>query len=115
MNLFSVNGVIRSAHIPDREEPSALIVLQYGPQRERQSGRPVEFINAVTVRIPHYRLAKIRDLIVEGAEIEVQGRLQGVLKGVMGEGFITTELVADKVYPPQQFEHYDDEETPDSE
>lgn len=104
MNLFAMTGKVRSVHIADRDEPSALILLQYGPERERQGNRAVEFINAVPVRIPAFRLSKVRDILVEGAMIEVHGRLQGVLKGVMADGFIVTELVAERVFAAQNFD-----------
>jgi len=103
MNLFVLTGKVRTVHIPDKEDPSALILLQYGPERERHGNRPVEFINAVPVRIPSFRLQKIRDQLVEGVRLEVHGRLQGVLKGIMTDGYITTELVAERVFVAEDF------------
>jgi len=103
-NVFVLSGIIQNVVIPDKEKPSALILLQYGPTRERQGNRPVEFINAVPIRVPAMRLERIRDRLEVGARVSVTGRQQGVLKGVMSDGFITTELVADRVNFEEPFE-----------
>lgn len=99
MNLFTVTGRVRQVQLSDKDRPTALVLVQYGPHRERQ-GRAVEFVNAVLVRVPAYRLEKIpAGVVEEGAMVEVTGRIQGVLKGLMNEGFFSTELVADRVHP----------------
>ncbi|WP_018234314.1 hypothetical protein [Thioalkalivibrio thiocyanodenitrificans] len=97
MNLFHIIGRIRSVHIPEKENPSALILVQYGPQRERQQNRAIEFINAVPIRIPAFRLEKCRAAVEEDAFVEISGRVQGVMKGIVSDGFVQTELVAERV------------------
>lgn len=82
----------------DPKKPaSAVILVQWGPQRE-QSGHQVEFINAGHVRIPNYRWPKLADKLKVGHTVKVTGHIQGVLKTVMNDQFVQVELVADRVH-----------------
>lgn len=104
MNKLYLFGIVKRINVTEPKShqqnkgPSAIIVLQYGAPRE-QSGGPVEFINAVQVRIPNYRYAQIKDSLSIGSILEISGHVQGVLKptGIDGQVGMTVELVADLV------------------
>ncbi len=76
--------------------PSAIVLLQYGPSRESGNG-PVEFINASLIRIPAFRFEKIADKLEVGSIVAIAGHVQGIVKKVMEESYLTNELVADNV------------------
>jgi hypothetical protein len=98
MNFFGISGEIKQVQVFDKNpaKASAVILVQYGPSRER-GDKAIEFVNAVKVRIPPYRYIKIKSKLVIGAYVDVTGHLQGVYKHVMGEGSLTDEKVADRV------------------
>ncbi|MHB1666135.1 hypothetical protein [Thiomonas sp.] len=104
MNHFYMAGRIQQVRVHGGKRsvaeggkpPSAIILLQYGVAREGGNG-PVEFLNAALIRIPAFRYDKIADKLVEGALVSVAGHIQGIMKQAMGEGYITSELVADNV------------------
>lgn len=100
INTFFMFAEIKKITISEPKDPSknasAVLLLQYGVQREA-SGGPVEFVNAVMVRVPGYKFPALRDKLQVGSKVVVTGHLQGVFKTVMDEGFFTTELVADRV------------------
>ena len=100
INTFFIAGDIKKINISEPKDPSksasAVILVQYGPQRE-SSGGAVEFVNAVMIRIPSYKFPALRGKIKVGQKVTVHGHLQGVFKNVMDEGYFTTELVADRV------------------
>lgn len=104
MNKLYLFGIVKRINVTEPKShqqnkgPSAIIVLQYGAPRE-QSGGPVEFINAVQIRIPNYRYAQIKDTLAIGSILEISGHVQGVLKptGIDGQVGMTVELVADLV------------------
>lgn len=79
-----------------KKNPSAVLLVQYGVTREA-TGNPVEFVNAVMVRVPSYLYPKISDKLKEGHKVQINGHLQGVFKTVMDDGYFTAELVADRV------------------
>lgn len=99
-NVFFLAGEVhRVKVVKGRGErpPSAVLTLQYGPQRET-SGGAVEFVNAVQIRVPSYKYGKVEKRLKEGAKIQVAGRLQGVFKPMMdASGFLTAELVAERI------------------
>ena len=80
-----------------RRPGSGVLMIQYGPVRD-SSGGPVDFVNAVLVRIPSYRWPQYRDKLKEGQVVEITGHLQGILKQAGMEPFFTVELVADRVH-----------------
>jgi hypothetical protein len=79
-----------------KKNPSAVLLVQYGVTREA-TGNPVEFVNAVQVRVPSYLYPKIADKLKEGSTVQINGHLQGVFKTMMDDGYFTAELVADRV------------------
>jgi hypothetical protein len=98
VNLFALSGKIAKVSLLTKgERKSAVVILQYGDEREHSSSNP--FVNAVPVRIPHYKYDKVEHMLKEGQSIDVTGHLQGVFKDGMGvgNGFFNTELVADRV------------------
>lgn len=100
VNFSIITGVVKSIQVSTpkdpKKNPSAVIVLQYGAQRDTTGGQ-VEFVNALTVRIPSYRFPRYADRLAVGQEIVVHGRSQGVLKRVMNEAFIVNETIADRI------------------
>lgn len=99
---FFAIGQIKKIQISEpkdpKKNPSAVLLVQYGPVRE-QSGGAVEFVNAAMIRVPNYRYPVIKDSLKVDAIVEIKGHLQGVYKTVMEEGFFTVELVADQIKP----------------
>jgi hypothetical protein len=100
VNQSTLTGVVRSVKVngANREDrkPSAIFMLQYGKNRQRTGG-PVEFVNAVLVRVPAYRYEKVRDRLVEGAEVAVSAHVQGLMKYYMSEPVYSIEIVADHI------------------
>lgn len=98
VNVFVMSGVIAKLNVLNKNDrKSAVIVLKYGSEREHSAGNP--FVNAVPIRIPHFKYEKVAHMLAEGARIEITGHMQGVFKDAMGtgNGFFNTELVADRV------------------
>lgn len=100
INNFFLQGTIKKIQVSEPKDPkknaSAVVLLQYGKTRD-STGGPVEFVNAVMVRIPNYKYPALKDILKEGARVTVLGHLQGVFKSVMDDGHFVTELVADRV------------------
>jgi hypothetical protein len=100
MNHFFLVGRIDRITVnkkrADGKGGSAMILLQYGPERET-SNAAVEFVNAVVIRIPAFRFEALGDRLQEGAVVSVTGHIQGILKGGAGETYMTQELVADNI------------------
>lgn len=98
IHQFSIYGNIKRINVTEpkdpKKNPSAIIMVQYGGTREA-TGRPVEFINAVMVRVPNYQYPRVKDQLVLDATVHIQGHLQGVYKSTGADTFFTTELVAD--------------------
>lgn len=97
VNTFVLAGVLKRV-TPKSDKSSALILVQYGPSRER-TGNHIDFLNAVLMRVPPYRYAKVKDSLVAGAKVSIVGHLQGVVKYLEGDhsGYVTSELVADRI------------------
>lgn len=98
INLFAMSGTIAKVNVLNKNDrKSAVIILKYGAEREHSAGNP--FVNAVPIRIPHFKYEKVAHMLVEGARVDVAGHMQGVFKDAMGtgNGFFNTELVADRV------------------
>lgn len=100
ISTFFVPGQIKKINISSPRDSckseSAVILLQYRAQRESANG-PVDFVNAVMIRIPDIQFQKLRDKLVVGQHIHVHGHLQGALKNGVA-GFYVTELVADRIH-----------------
>lgn len=101
IHAFFLVGEIKKIQVSEPKDPkknaSAVILLQYGATRE-STGGPVEFVNAVMIRIPSYKFPQLRDKLKVGKQVQINGHLQGVFKSAMDEGYFTTELVADRVF-----------------
>lgn len=101
IHAFFLVGDIKKISVSEPKDPkrnaSAILLVQYGATRE-STGGPVEFVNAVMVRIPSYKFPQIKDKLKVGKQVQINGHLQGVYKSVMDDGFFTTELVADRVF-----------------
>jgi hypothetical protein len=108
INDFFLYGAIKKIQVSEPKDPkkqaSAVILVQYGDTRE-STGGAVEFVNAVQVRVPSYKYPTIKDKLREGAQVKINGHLQGVFKSMIDEGFFTTELVADRVFVEESREH----------
>lgn len=100
INQFFIAGEIKKITISEPKDPkkfaSAVLLVQYGVQRETTGGA-VEFVNAVMVRVPSFKFPKLRDKLTVGQRVQITGKLQGVYKAMMNEGYFSTELVADRV------------------
>ena len=100
INTFFLLGEIKKINVSEPKDPtknaSAVMLVRYGAQREA-SGGPVEFVNAVMIRVPSYKYPALREKLAVGKNVCVTGHLQGVYKSAMDEGFFTTELVADRI------------------
>jgi hypothetical protein len=101
IHAFFLVGEIKKIQVSEPKDPkknaSAVVLVQYGGTRE-STGGPVEFVNAVMIRIPSYKYPQLKDKLRVGSQVQVNGHLQGVLKSVMDDGYFTTELVADRVF-----------------
>lgn len=101
INQFTIVGEVKKVQVSEPKNPtknaSAVLLIQYGALRE-STGGPVEFVNAVMVRVPSYKFPQMRDKLREGVQVLINGHVQGVYKSVMNEGFFTAELVADRVF-----------------
>jgi hypothetical protein len=81
---------------PAKKGPAAVILIQYGPSRQR-TDQAVQFLNVALVRVPPYVYEKCKDHLKVGSLVDVTGHTQGVLKHIVSEGFVTNELVADRL------------------
>ena len=101
MNKLFLFGLVKRITVTESKNPakgpSAIIFVQYGPSRKQSSG-PVEFVNAVQVRIPNFRYAQIKDQLVNDCVVDISGHVQGVLKpNLEGNNTMTVEPVADLI------------------
>lgn len=98
INKFYMTGVISEVtHIPSKDESrpgSAVLLLKYGSKAPSQHS---EFVDACMVRIPSYKYDSVKEKLVEGAFMEVDGHLQGVVKVIQNDPLWMIELVSDKV------------------
>lgn len=98
---FYLVGTVKRIQVSEPKDPkknaSAVLLVQYGATRE-STGGPVEFVNAVMIRVPSYKYPQIKDKLHLGASVVINGHMQGVYKTMVDEGFFTTELVADRIY-----------------
>ena len=101
IHAFFLVGEIKKIQVSEPKDPkknaSAVLLVQYGVTRE-QTGGPVEFVNAVMIRVPSYKYPQIKDKLAVGKQVQINGHLQGVFKSMMDEGYFTTELVADRIF-----------------
>jgi hypothetical protein len=99
VNTFLTSGEVQRIDVnnkPTKKGPAAVIVVQYGDSRQR-TDQAVQFLNIALIRLPPYVYEKCKDQLKLGAWVDVVGHVQGVLKPMVSEGFVTNELVADRV------------------
>lgn len=99
VNTFVMSGEVKRIDVnskPTKKGPAAVILIQYGPSRQR-TDQAVQFLNVGLVRVPPYVYEKCKDQMKVGSLVDVVGHVQGVLKHIVSEGFVTNELVADRV------------------
>lgn len=98
VNTIVMSGEVKRLMINDRSAkgPSALMLLQYGPSRER-TNQPIQFLNVALIRVPHYVYERCHAHLKVGSLVDITGRVQGILKPMVSEGYITNELVATRV------------------
>lgn len=99
INTFVLSGEVKRLDVntkPTKKGPAAVILVQYGPSRER-TNQPVQFLNVALVRVPPYVYEKCRGTLKVGAIVDITGHIQGVLKQIVSEGFVTNEMVADRL------------------
>ncbi|GBG14396.1 signal recognition particle protein [Novimethylophilus kurashikiensis] len=98
INTFVLSGEVKRIDVnnkPAKKGPAAVAWIQYGPSRQRTE-QSVQFVNVALVRIPPYVYEKCKDHLKVGCLADVTGHVQGVLKHIVTEGFVTNELVADR-------------------
>ena len=102
VNLFVLSGKIVKVNPQVKgDRTSAVMIVQYGQEREHSANNP--FVNALPIRVPHYKYDKVKSMLVEGQNVDITGHHQGVFKdgGLgTGNGFFNTELVADHISLP---------------
>jgi hypothetical protein len=99
INTFVMSGEVQRIEVnnkPTKKGPAAMILLQYGPSRQR-TDQAVQFLHVALVRIPPYVYEKCKDSLAKGKLVDITGHVQGVLKHSLSEGFVTNELVADRL------------------
>lgn len=99
INTFVMAGEVKRIDVnnkPTKKGPAAMILVQYGPSRQR-TDQTVQFLNVALVRVPPYVYEKCKDALKEGSLVDIVGHVQGVLKHIVAEGFVTNELVADRL------------------
>lgn len=99
INTFVMSGEVKRVDVnskPAKKGPAAVILIQYGPSRQR-TDQAVQFLNVALVRVPPYVYEKCKDHLKVGCLVDVTGHTQGVLKHIVSEGFVTNELVADRL------------------
>ncbi|RQR65296.1 hypothetical protein DIE18_02090 [Burkholderia sp. Bp9125] len=99
VNTTVLSGEVKRIDVnnkPTKKGPAVVILLQYGPTRQR-TDQAVQFLNVALVRVPPYVYEKCKDQLKVGCLVDVVGHVQGVLKQIVSEGFVTNELVADRL------------------
>ncbi len=99
VNTFVLSGEVKRVDVntkPTRKGPAAVVLIQYGATRQRTDAA-VQFLNVALVRVPPYVFEKCKDSLKEGKWVDVTGHVQGVLKHAIAEGYVTNELVADRL------------------
>lgn len=99
INTFVMSGEVKRIDVnnkPAKKGPAAVILIQYGASRQR-TDQAVQFLNVALVRVPPYVYEKCKDHLKVGCLVDVTGHTQGVLKHIVSEGFVTNELVADRL------------------
>lgn len=99
INTFVMSGEVKRLEVNNKQTkkgPAAIILVQYGPSRQRTE-QAVQFLNVALIRVPPYVFEKCKDHLKVGSLVDVTGHTQGVLKHIVNEGYVTNELVADRL------------------
>lgn len=99
INTFVMSGEVKRLEVNNKQTkkgPAAIILVQYGPSRQR-TDQAVQFLNVALIRVPPYVFEKCKDHLKVGSLVDVTGHSQGVLKHIVNEGYVTNELVADRL------------------
>lgn len=99
INTFVMSGEVQRVDVnnkPTKKGPAAMILVQYGPSRQ-ETDQAVQFLNVALIRVPPYVFDKCKDTLKKGALVDVTGHVQGVLKKSVYEGYVTNELVSDRL------------------
>lgn len=99
VNTFVMSGEVKRMDLnarPTRKGPAAIILVQYGPSRQR-TNQAVQFLNVALIRVPPYVYERCKDNLGVGSLVDITGHVQGVLKPLISEGFVTNELVATRL------------------
>lgn len=99
INTFVMSGEVKRLEVNNKQTkkgPAAIILVQYGPSRSRTE-QAVQFLNVALIRVPPYVFEKCKDHLKVGSLVDVTGHTQGVLKHIVNEGYVTNELVADRL------------------
>lgn len=99
INTFVMSGEVKRVDVnnkPTKKGPAAVIMVQYGPTRQR-TDQAVQFLNIALIRVPPFVYERCKDSLKVGALVDVTGHIQGVLKQMISDGYVTNELVADRL------------------
>ena len=99
INTFVMSGEVKRLEVNNKQTkkgPAAIILVQYGPSRQR-TDQQVQFLNVALIRVPPYVFEKCKDALKVGSLVDVTGHIQGVLKHMVTEGYVTNELVSDRL------------------
>ena len=99
VNTFVLSGEVKRIDVNKKTTPNgpaAVLMVQYGPSRAK-TDKSVQFLNLALVRVPPYVYAKHEGKIKKGCLVDLVGHVQGVLKQVMNDAFVSNELVNDRL------------------
>lgn len=99
INTFVMAGEVKRVDVnskPAKKGPAAVIMVQYGPARQR-TDQAVQFLHVALIRVPPFVYERCKDELKVGALVDVVGHVQGVLKHMIADGYVTNELVADRL------------------
>ena len=99
VNTFVMSGEVKRVDVNKKttpQGPAAVMMVQYGPSRAKTE-RSVQFLNLALVRIPPYVYSKHEGKVKQGCLVDLVGHVQGVLKTVMNDAFVSNELVIDRL------------------
>ena len=99
VNTFVLSGEVKRIDVNKKTTPNgpaAVLMVQYGPSRAK-TDKSVQFLNLALVRVPPYVYAKHEGKIKKGCLVDLVGHVQGVLKQVMNDAFVSNELVVDRL------------------
>ena len=99
VNTFVLSGEVKRMDVNKKTTPNgpaAVIMVQYGPSRAK-TDKSVQFLNLSLIRVPPYVYAKHEGKLKKGCLVDLVGHVQGVLKQVMNDAFVSNELVVDRL------------------